>query len=243
MAASSFLIYYPDVPLQALVTTTTAAYDADYPVGSLATGRRANYGQLQAANTATQITYDLGTGNSRTLDHFLLAGVQALRANGTSQARVQGSTNGTTWVDQLGTASGFGSSVAYGAGQPGRAVPAGAQRHARGHARGLPLLPGDPGVGRRADVRRVQGHARAGLRHGQGAGQLRPVGGARVRGDLDLPAGAGADGQERPGPTYRDRRMGRGARRHGASLRRRHPQAGGAGHGVSEHRGVPGPAL
>ena len=112
--AASFLIYYPDVPLQALVTTTTAAYDADYPVGSLATGRRANYGQLQAAGTATQITYDLGTGNARTLDHFLLAGVQALRANSTSQARVQGSSNGTTWVDQLGTASGFGSSVAYG---------------------------------------------------------------------------------------------------------------------------------
>lgn len=114
MAASSFLIYFPDVPVQALVTTSAAAYDVDYPVGSLATGSRANHGQLQTAATSTQITYDLGTGNSRTVDHLLFAGVQSLRANATTQARLQGSNTGTSWTDQLGTASGFASAVAYG---------------------------------------------------------------------------------------------------------------------------------
>ena len=112
--AASFLIYHPDVPVQALVTTSAAAYDPDYPVGSWATGRRSNYGQLLSPATTTTVTFDLGTGNARTLDHFLLGGVQALRANATTQARVQGSSNGSTWVDQLGTASGFASSTAHG---------------------------------------------------------------------------------------------------------------------------------
>lgn len=105
--ASSYLILYPDVPRSALVVTTSAAFDPDYPAVNTFYGERHAYGQLQTAATSVWITYDLGTGNSRTVDHFVLGGAAVLRANGVTQATLQGSSDGSTWVNQLGTASGF----------------------------------------------------------------------------------------------------------------------------------------
>lgn len=104
---SSFLVLYPDVPKDALVVTTSSAFDEDYPVDNTFYGERLAYGQLAAANTSVTITYDLGTGFTRTVDHFCLGGAAVLKANGVTQATLQGSSNGSTWVNQLGTASGF----------------------------------------------------------------------------------------------------------------------------------------
>lgn len=105
--ASSFLICYPDVPVSSYVVTTSAAYDSDYPLVNTTTGMRWGYGQLAANGTSVSITYDMGTSNSRTVDHLILGGCQALKSNSVTQATLQGSNNGSTWTDQLGTASGF----------------------------------------------------------------------------------------------------------------------------------------
>lgn len=105
--ASSFLICYPDVPKSALVVTPGATFDDDYPFVNTYYGERSGYAQLASTATSVTLTYDLGTGNSRTADHFVLGGAAVLKANGVTQATLQGSSNGSTWVDQLGTASGF----------------------------------------------------------------------------------------------------------------------------------------
>jgi hypothetical protein len=105
--ASSFLICYPDVPVNALVTSASATYDTDYPFWNTFTGARSGYAQLAASNTTVTLTYDLGTGNSRTIDHFILGGVKLLKANGVTQAVVRGSNDNVTYFNVLGTSGSF----------------------------------------------------------------------------------------------------------------------------------------
>lgn len=90
-----------------MVITPSASFDDDYPVISTVYGERHAYGQLASTGTSVSITYDLGTGNSRTVDHFILGGAQVLKSNGVTQATLQGSNDGSSWTDQLGTAAGF----------------------------------------------------------------------------------------------------------------------------------------
>lgn len=104
---TSFLVCYPDVPANAMVVTPSVTMDELYPIENTFYGERWAFAQRAATGTSLTITYDLGTGFFRTVDHFIVAGCQSLRANSVTECRLQGSTNGTTWVDQLGTASGF----------------------------------------------------------------------------------------------------------------------------------------
>jgi hypothetical protein len=90
-----------------MVVSTSASYDELYPVANTVYGDRWGFAQLAATGTSVTITYDLGTGFSRTVDHLILGGAQVLRANGVTQVTLQGSSNGSVWVDQLGTAAGF----------------------------------------------------------------------------------------------------------------------------------------
>jgi hypothetical protein len=104
---SSFLICYPDIPASALVVTASPSFDTDYPVENTFYGRRHNYGQLAAGSTNIVITYDLGLGNSRTIDHLIMGGAQVLLGAFPRDLIVAGSNNGSTWVNQLGTSSNF----------------------------------------------------------------------------------------------------------------------------------------
>lgn len=104
---TSFLVCYPDVPASAMVVTPSVTFDDVYPVYNTLYGDRWAFAQTAATQTSVSITYDLGTGNSRTVDHFILGGAQALRANGVTQATLEGSNNGSAWTTQLGTAAGF----------------------------------------------------------------------------------------------------------------------------------------
>lgn len=103
----SLLVCYPDVPANAMVVTTSATMDDLYPIENTFYGERWSFSQRAATGTSLTITYDLGTGNTRTVDHFIVAGCQALRANSVTECRLQGSADGTTWVNQLGTAANF----------------------------------------------------------------------------------------------------------------------------------------
>ena len=97
-----------------MVITPAAAYDTDYPVESLSYGKRSNYARLASAGSSTVITYDLGNGFSRTVDHFILGGTSLLTAGGVSQAKIEGSSDGSTWANQLGTAGDFATRTFYG---------------------------------------------------------------------------------------------------------------------------------
>jgi hypothetical protein len=61
-----------------------------------------------------EITFDLGTGNSRAIDHFIVGGVKNLVSIGVNKVLLQASNNGSTWSDQLGTSSSFLSKTANG---------------------------------------------------------------------------------------------------------------------------------
>lgn len=104
---ASFLVCHPDVPAAAMVVTPSVPFDELYPWDNTLYGERWAFAQAAADQTGVSVTYDLGTGNTRAANYLLLGGAQALRANGVTECRLQGSSNGTTWVDQLGTAGGF----------------------------------------------------------------------------------------------------------------------------------------
>jgi hypothetical protein len=107
--ASSFLIMKPDVPEMALVVTVTApaTFDQDYPLAGSFNGAGHNYARLASAQNTLEIVFDLGTGNTRAIDHFIIGGVKSLRAIGVDRVLLQASTNGTLWFNQLGTTASF----------------------------------------------------------------------------------------------------------------------------------------
>jgi hypothetical protein len=105
--ASSFLICYPDVPRAALVVTSTRTYEDDYGVQNMTYGPRHNYGQLITAGSNVEITWDLGAGNSRTVDHFILGGCNVLLADGIGTVRLSGSNDNVSYGNILGGNSNF----------------------------------------------------------------------------------------------------------------------------------------
>lgn len=104
---TSLIICYPDVPASALVVSANRTYDEDRALVNTYYGERGALAYLSSSQTSVVITYDLGTGNTRTVDHFILGQCSHLKGLGVTEARLQGSSNGSTWVNQLGTASGF----------------------------------------------------------------------------------------------------------------------------------------
>lgn len=116
---SSFLIFHPDVPSSALNITSLATpsgsplyFDDDYQLVSSFYGETYNHAKLDttlltAGTTGFTFTFDLGTGNSRTIDHLVVGGVKSLLAANVSGVYVQGSTNGTLWFNLIGTINNF----------------------------------------------------------------------------------------------------------------------------------------
>lgn len=107
--ASSFLIMKPDIPESALTVTVTApcVFDQDYPLRGAFGGFGYNYARLASAQSLLEIVFDLGTGNSRAVDHFIIGGVKTLVSIGVDRVRLQASNDNSTWVDQLGTSTSF----------------------------------------------------------------------------------------------------------------------------------------
>lgn len=105
--ASSFLIMYPDVPSGALTVSSNQAFSEDYPLISSFYGVGYNHARLSSAQTGFTATFDLGTGNSRTIDHLIIGGIKSLVSAGVTGAYIQGSNDNSTWVNIIGTTSGF----------------------------------------------------------------------------------------------------------------------------------------
>ena len=117
--ASSFLIFHPDVPSSALNVTgvqspSNAAlyFDDDYALVSSFYGETYNHAKLDstrltAGTTGFEVTFDLGTGNSRTVDHLVIGGVGSLLYANVSGVYVQGSNDNAAWTSIIGTTSNF----------------------------------------------------------------------------------------------------------------------------------------
>jgi hypothetical protein len=116
---SSFLILHPDVPSSALNVTPIANpsssalyFNDDYPLVSSFYGQTYAHSKLDSVKlpsgtTGFSITFDLGTGNSRIVDHLIIGGVKSLLAANVSGAYVQGSNNNSTWTNIIGTTNNF----------------------------------------------------------------------------------------------------------------------------------------
>ena len=116
---SSFLIFYPGVPSVALTIASIATpstnplyFDDDYPLTSSFYGETYNHAKFDATRlpsgtTGFTATFDLGTGNTRIIDHLVVGGVKSLLAAGVSGVYVQGSNNNSTWTSIIGTTANF----------------------------------------------------------------------------------------------------------------------------------------
>lgn len=99
---------YPDVTTSALVVESpTVDFLEDFPLLSSFYGLGYTYSKIETAQSSIDITFDLGTGKSRTVDHLIIGGTKSLVAASTNGVILSGSNNGTTWVNQLGTSSNF----------------------------------------------------------------------------------------------------------------------------------------
>jgi hypothetical protein len=117
--ASSFLIFHPDVPSSALNITTLASpsnsslyFNEDFPFVSSFYGETYNHAKfdvatLPAGTTGFTATFDLGTGNTRNVDHLVIGGVKSLLAAGVTGVYLQASTNGSFWFNLIGTTTNF----------------------------------------------------------------------------------------------------------------------------------------
>jgi hypothetical protein len=110
---TSFLIAYPDIPASALTWKSQSSgsditFSDDQPMESLFYGERHNYGFHSSTYTNLELIWDLGLGNSRTIDHFILCGIiNLVQTPPVASAKMQGSTDGSTWVDQIGCSASF----------------------------------------------------------------------------------------------------------------------------------------
>lgn len=98
-------MYVPDVPTASLAVTSSLAFREDYPLVSSFSGRSYLHSRSEESASTLTISFDLGTGNTRQADHFILGGVSSLLTSGVDSVKLQGSSNNSVWVDQLGTTS------------------------------------------------------------------------------------------------------------------------------------------
>lgn len=117
---TSFLIAYPDITASAMTWKSQSSgsditYADDYPMESLFYGERHNWGIHSGVQSNIELIFDLGLGYSRTVDHFILCGINNLvQIAVASSAILAGSADGSTWTNQLGCASLFSSKTRSG---------------------------------------------------------------------------------------------------------------------------------
>lgn len=74
---ADFKIGFPDIPWSAVVITASSE-DADYPVENLFYGNSSLFWKTASAVTSSNITFDLGSGNTRSPDYCYIRGLRHL---------------------------------------------------------------------------------------------------------------------------------------------------------------------
>jgi len=101
----SFLILYPDVPEKALVVTSSVAFSDNYSLRNAFNGYYRSYARTAEPTSSLSLVFDLGSGNSRKLDYFLIGGISNLKSLDPYTVQIQGSNDGASWTSQLGCSS------------------------------------------------------------------------------------------------------------------------------------------
>lgn len=124
--SSSFLICFPDIPVQALSITydpSMPAFTDERPYEITQFGELYPPPKLKSAGTTFGIIYDLGTGNARIIDHLIFGGMDQIRNLSPAPVLGRFSLYGTNTLNilpadhLLGTASGMNTRTYFGRNQ------------------------------------------------------------------------------------------------------------------------------
>lgn len=113
--ATNLVISYPDIPWNAIYSDTTPDYSSASVIhhSSHITGQRFIRWYWPSASTTPSVRYDMGTGNTATADHVIIARADLLQSAGVTRMRVKRGSDGSAWTDQVDDAS-FATATLYG---------------------------------------------------------------------------------------------------------------------------------
>lgn len=105
---------YPAIPFDALVRTQNITFSEDRPIGNIIYGERYQYASgTAAASGVVYSDWDLGSGNSQSVDHVIIANAYKLIQQGTTNAELYSSTDAASYSSVWQDAS-FNSATLYG---------------------------------------------------------------------------------------------------------------------------------
>jgi len=118
---TNLLIAIPQITTDATAVYTYEAADASYPVNNLVCGPRSSYTKLAAVGNSEWVKFDLGSSQSKTIDFYIVAKANLLKAGGSFRLKLSGSTidatpttNAQAYTDICGTNDGLQSLTLYG---------------------------------------------------------------------------------------------------------------------------------
>lgn len=91
--ATELLFAYPDIPLSSLTTTASQAMHALFPASASITGERNTFFRTNSSVSSLVLTYDLGSGNTRAVNHLIVARADVYTANSGSDIKLEGDDN------------------------------------------------------------------------------------------------------------------------------------------------------
>lgn len=101
--ATNLLFSFPDIPDDTLTIDWTDEPQGEFQFANLFSGHRKNRARLGTASTSATWTFDLGTGNTSTADHIIIAGANAL--TNTTDIDIDRSSDGSTWTNEYADSS------------------------------------------------------------------------------------------------------------------------------------------
>lgn len=84
---SNVKVIYPDVPVRAAAHTSSATFSDTAPISNLDDGRRDNNAAVTSSPTEVIINHDLGSGNTASVDHLVVARADNVTVSGSVMVR------------------------------------------------------------------------------------------------------------------------------------------------------------
>jgi hypothetical protein len=107
---------YPAIPFNSIVKAQSVTFSEDNPISNTIYGERYQYASATAgASGAIDLEWDLGVGNTSTVDHVIVANAKKLRDQGSTTLALDSAANGiggtysNVWTD-----ANFGTDTLYG---------------------------------------------------------------------------------------------------------------------------------
>lgn len=99
---TNLLISYPDIPARAVSISASPNFLTLYPVDNLFSGHRRNWGETTGHQDADiEIIFDMGEGNTASVDHCILSHADRLITDGATAFSVSSSDDGVSYSTQF----------------------------------------------------------------------------------------------------------------------------------------------